>query len=210
MKKRIFALTALAAALGFGAIATAQAAVIGASPNADISTTPYTISFGDSNQATYTFVGNGNGFGSNPVSVSTGGTALVASVGPPFFPTAQPTSYFANASIGPDTFVNFTAFQSPTPVDASSTDTFLGLKFFLDDGVHYGYAEVFGFGASGYSPTLVSFAYESAPGMAILTGAAPAAVAVPEPSGLAIFGLGLGLAGLGLARRRRCGDGVRL
>ncbi|MEO8810336.1 MAG: PEP-CTERM sorting domain-containing protein [Rhodanobacter sp.] len=210
MRNYILAATALSAALGFGMTTTAQATVIGGTPNVNVATSPYTISFGDSDQATYTISGAGDvGFGGNPVAVSTGGTALVASLGPPFYDPAQPTSYFEGSSIGPDTFVNFTAFPSPTPVNFSSTDTFLGLKFFLDDGVHYGYAEVYGYGVNDgglvYSPTLVSFGYESEPGVAILTGAAPTGVAVPEPSGLAIFGLGLGIAGLGLARRRRMG-----
>lgn len=209
MKNSILALTALSTALGFGMISPAQSTVISLASNIDI-TEPYTVSLGDSNQASYTFGFNGNDYGYQPISITTGGTAKVASIGFPFYPTQQPTTFYINGRIGPAS--RYTAFPSPTEV---GDNFYLGLQFTLDDGTHYGYALVNGYDIDAprdannnyiLAPTLVSFAYESDPDVLILAGAAPAAVAVPEPSGLAIFGLGLGLAGLGLARRRRLGN----
>ena len=79
-----------------GVITSAQAAIIGATPNADLLDSPFTFTFGDADQASYTF--SSDGVGIEPISVSTGGSALVFSLGFPFggIPLGgepQPTSF---------------------------------------------------------------------------------------------------------------------
>src|SRR6185437_11098409 len=99
------------------ASADAGAAVISAMPNADFSGAPVTISFGTPGQASYTFSYIGTApFDPNPDAVTTGGTALVASLGPPFYNPPQPTSYFAGALIDAATLAQFLAYSSPAAI----------------------------------------------------------------------------------------------
>ncbi len=206
MKAKIRALAALSCLIGIGGfVAPTQATVVGSTLNVGLLGSPYTLSIANG-QASYTFSGMDTGFGSpqGPIFVSTGGSGLVSSLGAPFYNPAAPTSYNSGALIDGSLLGPFLAYSTPAPISYSSTDAFVGLSFALADGVHYGYAEVYGYGVSNgslsFSPTLLSFGYESNPGVGILTGAA--ATAVPEPSSLGILGLGLGIIGLAWIRRR--------
>lgn len=170
---------ALAFVLAVGGIgSTAQASVIVVNPLTVPLTgipSPIVLSGG---AATYGFTAatgaeTGNGPGA---AVATSGTALVAS----FFGSI--TDFGLGATIDGNQLYSFSAFPSRTVIPNSPADDFLGLAFTLSDGVHYGYAEVFG-------PDLVNFAYESAPRVGIITGATP--TAVPEPATFALLGMGL-------------------
>ncbi len=172
-----------ALALGLALSSGADAAVISFMPNAALSATPVTISFGGG-LASYAFTAastpNGPG-----AAVATGGTATVSS----FFGAV--TDFFAGATISQTgQLYGFSAFPTASVIPFSAADDFIGLAFTLSDGLHFGYAEVAG-------PQLVSYAFESTPGVSISTGAV---AAVPEPASLAM--LLVGVAGVAAIRRR--------
>lgn len=200
---------AIAAALGLGVLfaGTASATVVYSAPNADL-TSPYTISFGGG-QASYTFSSEKRDFGevTGPILISTGGTGLVASLGFPFYDSPHPSSYNSGAMIGSETLAQFDAYSSPAAIDYSSTDTFVGLKFTLSDGIHYGYAEVTGYrginGSLAYAPILYDYAYETTPGKTIFATGINPVNPVPEPAELGMFGFGVLLIGMCLGLRRR-------
>jgi hypothetical protein len=165
-------------AAGFWAISTAgaTAANVVFSPSADISVTPYVISF-DDGAATFTLSDINDVADTFIVAVSTTGSAFVDSfVG---FP-----SPFQQDSIVSDADM-FSAFPSSKGILYSNGLVSIGLEFQLPDGVHFGYATVFG-------PEVVQYGYNATPGASIATGAA-----APEPATWAL--MALGFAGLGLA-----------
>lgn len=191
---RNFKSAAFAAVALFCAAPYANAGVIITHQNVDFSASPFTVTLGGG-LASYTFTYLGYDGSTYTVdSVSTGGNALVNSLGFPG-PGQQPIPFSAGTDIGNNGYDIFTAFPMGAGIAYSIADDFIGLSFMLNDGQHYGYAEVAG-------PTLVRFAYESTPGTPIATGAD--ATQVPEPSSWAMMAGMLGIAGaVSFYRRRR-------
>ncbi len=72
---------------------------------------------------------------------------------------------------------------------------FVGLKFGLPDGQHFGWAQITI--GSDYRVTLLDFAYQSTVGASITAGQ------VPEPATTSLLAFALGAAGLGAYRARR-------
>ena len=192
-----------AAALAMTAM-VAQAEVVGFKPNADLSAAPFTFSFGNG-AASYTFsnsgvVGGFFGFSRFPA-VTTGGTATIASNGAPFFDPPQPATFFTGARspfFGEGTqLAQYLSYDAPAKINAE-TDSYLGLRFTLDDGVHFGFARL-------SQLTLFDYAYNTTPGEGVqaTTNFAPIS-AVPVPAALPLLGFGIAaLGGLGLKRRKR-------
>jgi len=184
---------AIAAVALLCTVSFAEAGVIITHQNVDFSASPFTVNL-TGGLASYTFTYLGYDGSSYTVdSVSTGGNALVNSSGFPG-PGQQPIPFSAGTDIGNNGYDVFTAFPMGAGIAYSIADDFIGLSFMLNDGQHYGYAEVAG-------PTLVRFAYESAVGTPITTGAD--ATEVPEPSSWTLMVGVLGIAGSLLLYRRR-------
>jgi hypothetical protein len=119
--------------------------------------------------------------------VATGGNAMVDSfVGSPA--PFQQDILISNAD-------SFSAFPSPAGILFSNGLVSIGLKFELSDGVHFGYATVFG-------PEVVQYGYNATPGAPIGTGAA-----APEPATWVMLIMGLGALGA-LARLRNRSRGT--
>jgi hypothetical protein len=162
-------------------MAEASAANVVFFPNADISTMPYVISL-DGGASTFTFTDINDAADTFIVGVSTGGNAMVDSfVG---FPSPfQQDSLISDADI-------FSAFANPTGILFSNSLVSIGLEFELSDGVHFGYATVFG-------PEVVQYGYNNTPGAPIATLAA-----APEPATWVMMIVGLGALGA-LARSEK-------
>lgn len=194
---------AILALLLFGSVSPAHAIIIGATPNTSFADSSTTFSIGD---ASYTLFNDSTQ--RDQLSVATSGSAQVSLFGTPPNRPIQPGGIRGGVSLptrdsalGPIDF-SFASFEDPASVPSFNFfGPFLGLQFLLDDGIHFGYAEI------GNSNTLLSFAYNSVVGEGIVTGAPIDAglppVDVPEPSTLALFALALGLLGFGAARTRR-------
>lgn len=211
MKHRFLITGFAAAALCLaGSAVTAQASIIGATPNTNFANSPVTFSLGSE---TYTFSNDPSQF--SPIFVMTGGSAEVTLFGTP--PNQPPSPGGVGGAgqllptfqgiLGPQTY-SYGSFSIATAIPSFNFfGPYIGLKFLLDGQVHYGYA-----GFANQDTTLVSYAYNSVPGAGIVTGEAITAgpTPVPEPSSLAMFGLGLGLIGMaaGWLRRRSKRAGV--
>jgi hypothetical protein len=167
-------------------IARASAANVVFFPNADISTTPYVISL-DGGAATFTFSDINDAADTFIDAVATSGNAMVDSfVG---FPAPfQQDVLVSDAD-------SFSEFSSPAGILFSNGLVSIGLEFQLPDGVHFGYATLFG-------PEVVQYGYNATPGAPIGTGAT-----VPEPATWVMLTLGLGALGA-LARVRNSASGV--
>lgn len=90
-----------------------------------------------------------------------------------------------------------------SPYYQGQTTGYIGVRFDLSDGVHYGWAEVTVSGfQSRMSTTLDGYAYDAVPGQQILAGQTTnSANPTPEPGTLGL--LALGSLGLGFWRRRK-------
>jgi hypothetical protein len=163
---RLLRLASIAAAL-VAMSNSARADLIETKPNASFAQAPYTIAFGDG-AASYTFSAGSTW----PAAVTTGGTALVASYGEPFFDPPRPAAYLGPGLIADDTFASWLAYPTATAIPFSDARIFVGLEFTAGDGVHFGYAELL-------RTTLLSYAYETRPGQKIIIGADPV---IPEPA----------------------------
>lgn len=119
------------------------------------------------------------------VSIGTGGA----------FSTAQQLVLGSQYSYGPDGIYNYGGFANSV---APGTQRYAGFRFNAADGTHYGWIQL------SVNAGIIDFtnaAYESTPGVAILTGAA---AAVPEPGTMAALAFGAAtVAGTVIKRRRK-------
>lgn len=185
----------MAFSLAFGM--TANAAVISSTFNQALTATPATVSFKGVGGFSFTTITTG--YGPGAWVATTGGAAMVTTI------AGSVTDFFSGATIDQTgELYGISGVATPQMIPYSATDDFIGLSLTLNDGVHYGYAEVDG-------PSLVSVGFESTPGATILAGATGTGsgitlntgggtVATPEPASLLLL-LG-GLAMVPFGRRR--------
>ena len=166
--------TSLAVGLWAISMGGANAGNVVFTPNADFSSTPYVISL-DGGAATFAFTNINDLADGFTDAVSTSGNAWVDSfVG---FPAPfQQDILISDAD-------SFSAFPAPTGILYSEGLVSIGFEFQLSDGMHFGYATLFG-------PELVQYGYNSTPGAGIGTGAA-----APEPATWVMLMMGLGVLG---------------
>jgi hypothetical protein len=184
----------MAFSLAFGM--AANAAVISDTYNQALTATPVTVSFDGVGGFQFTTVVTGYGPGAW-VNTS-GGAAQVTTI------AGSVTDFYSGSTIDQTgELYNLSSVSTPQMIQYSAADDFIGLAVTLNDGVHYGYAEVDG-------PDLVSVGFESSADTTILTGATGTGtgialntggpVATPEPASLALL---LGGVGMVLVGRRR-------
>ncbi|MBA2588833.1 MAG: PEP-CTERM sorting domain-containing protein [Alphaproteobacteria bacterium] len=172
-----------------GTVTLASAAPVYVNSNTDFTNSPTTISFGGG-QASYTFSylgGNTNDIDA----VATGGTAQVNYFS--FFGQDMVVGFQIDSNIGA-TGYPFKAFPTAAPIPYSIAEDFIGLKFTLADGDHFGFAETLG-------STLVGYGFESQINTPIIASERIGAVDVPEPLTLSLFAAGL--TGMAALRRRK-------
>ena len=164
--------------------APGHAAIVGASPNADISTLAYTINLTPS--SSLIFDSNTSAF-AGTIGVSTTGTTEVFSVfgTPDYFQTFGTTS-FPDQQLG-----SFQAYPTSMSIPFSLAEGIVGFEFSQTDGVHYGLADVGG-------ATVSSYLFDTVPGESVALNATVSAA--PEPcTWLLMFA---GVAGISLMLRR--------
>jgi hypothetical protein len=196
-KKTVTSMIGIAALGLFGVMATAQASIVSGTSDIDFSNDTYTLNLADG-AASYSFANGGSsGFGDFNAAIKSNNSDSLVATNPPIL-GGGPATYFTgdrSPYIGPDLLAIFKPIDSFEVGDYSGNDTFFGLAFNLDDGTHYGYAEVAGTQFLGYG-------YQTVAGEGIRAGAM-APVAVPEPGSLGMLSAGLVLIGVGAAAARR-------
>jgi hypothetical protein len=178
----------------------AQANIISGTLNDDFTNGGATLNLSNPNNladyANYSFIDNGNGVFSNPVSVKTSGGGRFA------FVLGQPTSYFTGSRapyIDGNLLANFKKIHKYTPIFGSGTDSYLPIALNFNDGRHYGYIHTDG-------TELISFGFQSVAGQGIQAGTmspGQGPMAVPEPASIGLLAFALGLIGFGFAVRHR-------
>lgn len=115
----------------------------------------------------------------------------MTSVGAPFYPSPVPSVFFTDrgGNIGPTTFTGFSSFATPTAIPFSGSESILGFRFDLGQGVQYGFADFAGSSLHGYR-------IQTTPGASLDIGT------VPEPDAWVLMISGFGLVGVGLRARR--------
>jgi hypothetical protein len=107
------------------------------------------------------------------------------------------------ARLNPNALVDFSSNYDPQGIPGNSgqwllnsSDNFFGFRFYNEDtkATHYGWGRL-SFGPDLDTRTLVEYAYESIPGLAITV--------IPEPSSLGMILVALASMGLVASRRRR-------
>ena len=187
-RRSLLAATA-ALALLLGSQAGAHAALISASVNQTLSGAPISVSF--NGVGGFQFTAGSTGYGPG-AAVATTGTGKVTTL------FGAVTDFAQGSSIDATGLFTFAGYPSPAAIPFSAADDFIGLSLVLNDGVHYGYAEVNG-------PSLVGVGFESVAGATVQTGDTGAGtgisvtVATPEPASLALLATGLAM----LTTRRR-------
>ncbi|MCQ0972167.1 VPLPA-CTERM sorting domain-containing protein [Paracoccus sp. TK19116] len=172
----------------------ASAAVVGFSPSIDLRNQDYTVGLDDSTSYTFSNSGEGGSFGFGLAAVETTGNAMVGST------FGSPSVYFTDPSRAPfvddNLFTTYRSYDDPATIRLSERDSFIALRFMLQDGVHFGFARLAGL-------TLFDFAYETEAGKGIQAGPGPftSPAPVPLPAGFPLLIAALG--GLGLVRHKR-------
>ena len=167
------------------ACSPAVATVITLTPNADISTTPYVITFASGETLSFSDVSASTTAFEGAIGVATTGAAEVFSTAgaPAFFQTFA-TSLFPFQQDGV-----FASYATPAGVPYSVALGVVGFEYALADGIHYGVARIGG-------ATVYSYTLQSAPGVSL-------GFSVPEPATWTMLLTGFGVVGIALRRRSR-------
>lgn len=185
---RIKTLLAVSLVLGLSVAAIpAAAAVVYVQPNADITTTPFTITF--ASNETLTFSANTSAF-EGTIGVTTSGGAQVFSVGPPFYVSNTPTSFqvFSSGGFPTGQLGFFAPYATVAGIPYSIAESLIGFEYTLADGIHYGIADIGGSSVSAYH-------YQTTAGADVPFG-------VPEPGAWAMLLAGVVIIGGKLRSRR--------
>ena len=190
------------AALSFATLSVgspAVSAVVGFAPNADFSTSPYTVNLFDGSSYVFSAIPlDGNDTKYRTAALATTGSATAYGGG--FIGGGTDYTSYSAGSATPENNFGGDFITAPTarPIDYSLADAYVALRFGSGAQTFYGYAEVAG-------NTLLRFAYNDAAGGSLATGqsitAALPSSAVPEPATWGMFIVGFGF--IGAAARRR-------